>query len=156
MLYYFWKICFIVICLVAPLSFCLTLFIKLVVFSTCCLYSLELLVLFALGWSKLNNGRKTINYTLIQCTLTKHWRNTEQFNLIDCINTEQFKTAYILNSQTLTQCTLGIFWQEHFQEFPVHMAMLICSALKEEKKILNMAIKTEVWAPSTTLKVSLF
>ncbi|XP_031439337.1 signal transducer and activator of transcription 1-alpha/beta-like [Clupea harengus] len=33
--------------------------------------------------------------------------------------------------------------QEHFQEFPVHMAMLICSALKEEKKILNMAIKTE-------------
>ncbi|XP_031433688.1 signal transducer and activator of transcription 1-alpha/beta-like [Clupea harengus] len=33
--------------------------------------------------------------------------------------------------------------QEHFQEFPVHMAMLICNALKEEKKILNMAIKTE-------------
>lgn len=34
--------------------------------------------------------------------------------------------------------------QEHYQEYPVTMAMLICNALKEEKKILNMAIKTEV------------
>ncbi|XP_063069746.1 signal transducer and activator of transcription 1-like [Engraulis encrasicolus] len=33
--------------------------------------------------------------------------------------------------------------QEHFQEYPLHMAMLICNALSEEKKILNRALQQE-------------
>ncbi|XP_048095080.1 signal transducer and activator of transcription 1b isoform X1 [Alosa alosa] len=38
--------------------------------------------------------------------------------------------------------------QEHYQEYPMTLAMLICNALQEEKKILNMAIKTEEGAGS--------
>ncbi|XP_062390524.1 signal transducer and activator of transcription 1b [Sardina pilchardus] len=38
--------------------------------------------------------------------------------------------------------------QEHYQEYPMTMAMLICNALQEEKKILNIAIKTEEGAAS--------
>uniref|UniRef100_A0A8C9VRZ5 Signal transducer and activator of transcription n=1 Tax=Scleropages formosus TaxID=113540 RepID=A0A8C9VRZ5_SCLFO len=34
--------------------------------------------------------------------------------------------------------------QDHFQEDPVHMAMIICRYLKEEKKILALAKNTEV------------
>uniref|UniRef100_A0AAR2M1R1 Signal transducer and activator of transcription n=1 Tax=Pygocentrus nattereri TaxID=42514 RepID=A0AAR2M1R1_PYGNA len=33
--------------------------------------------------------------------------------------------------------------QEQFQEFPVYMAMIISNSLKEERKILEMAIKTQ-------------
>ncbi|KAL6484356.1 hypothetical protein MHYP_G00064010 [Metynnis hypsauchen] len=39
--------------------------------------------------------------------------------------------------------------QEHFQEFPVYMAMIISNSLKEERKILEMAIKTQEHAGSS-------
>uniref|UniRef100_A0A4W4HKB1 Signal transducer and activator of transcription n=1 Tax=Electrophorus electricus TaxID=8005 RepID=A0A4W4HKB1_ELEEL len=37
--------------------------------------------------------------------------------------------------------------QEHFQEYPVQMAMIISNCLKEEKRILESAIKTQVCSP---------
>uniref|UniRef100_A0AAR2JQI2 Signal transducer and activator of transcription n=1 Tax=Pygocentrus nattereri TaxID=42514 RepID=A0AAR2JQI2_PYGNA len=39
--------------------------------------------------------------------------------------------------------------QEQFQEFPVYMAMIISNSLKEERKILEMAIKTQEHAASS-------
>ncbi|XP_036428606.1 signal transducer and activator of transcription 1-alpha/beta-like [Colossoma macropomum] len=38
---------------------------------------------------------------------------------------------------------------EHFQEFPVYMAMIISNSLKEERKILEMAIQTQEHAGSS-------
>ncbi|KAI4891002.1 hypothetical protein NFI96_011730 [Prochilodus magdalenae] len=45
--------------------------------------------------------------------------------------------------------------QAHFQEFPVYMAMIISNSLKEERKILEMALKTQENAGSSETSVAL-
>uniref|UniRef100_A0AAR2IPE0 Signal transducer and activator of transcription n=1 Tax=Pygocentrus nattereri TaxID=42514 RepID=A0AAR2IPE0_PYGNA len=44
--------------------------------------------------------------------------------------------------------------QEQFQEFPVYMAMIISNSLKEERKILEMAIKTQKYDSIISFMVS--